>query len=144
MRFEDWPERLKSALDIAEKETFQWGVNDCFYWTTEVIKNITGVDRARPHCAKKGVDVSSRPYMTQKGMDRILKNMGYENFFDLICDIYGKPKSIRRAKRGDLVMTEINGVDALGVCRGPDVMFKTRFENRFEPLFNCKCAWSID
>lgn len=146
MRKEDWPEILKIALDEAEAESFQWGVFDCFHWTAEIVKKLTGTELARKYCAEKGIDVTKRPYMSEKGMLRTLKGMGYDSFKDLISDIYGEPIPVRTAKRGDIILKKIEEaqIDALGICRGQDVMFKTRFENIFYPLVECDYAWSIN
>lgn len=143
MRVDNWPKLLNELLVKAENERFSWGEFDCFIWTSWVVERISGISLAKDYCAKFGLTLDDRPYMTTKGMMRTLKKLKCDSFFELVCKIYGEPIEAKFAQRGDLVMVSIPGLimPSLGICRGMDAMFKTRTSNEFIPISKCKYAW---
>ena len=142
MRVENWPTKLQEALKTEADKTFAWGENDCFYWTNRVIEEITGRDNMYKFFEKRGF-TPSRPYMTGKGMLRTIKKLGFSSFLQIVKAIYGDPINPKSAQRGDILMLKIEGYQALGICRGIDVMFKTREGNAFYLPSNCEYAWRI-
>ena len=145
MRVENWPNKLNKALSEAKNKPFCWGEFDCFMWTEWVVEKITGASPGHDFCKSKGIDAEPRPYMTTKGMQRTMKKLGYTDFFELVCAIYGKPISPKKAQRGDLVMVKLPGVfmPTLGICRGLDVIFKTNEGNRYIITGECAHAWRV-
>ena len=146
MRVDNWTKVLNESLAEAEKIDFSWGEFDCFYWTDWVVTKLTGEETMKDFFAKRGFTPKSRPYMSTKGMQRLTKKLDCENFFELICKMYGPPISPKKAQRGDLVMVKLPDVfmPTLGVCRGIDVMFKTREENVYVPVTKCQYAWRVE
>jgi len=110
-RREDWPSHLAHELEAAYKRPFVWGEHDCCLFAANVVMAMTGIDGA--------ADLRGR-YKTRVGAARVIaKHGGLFGVVNEICARHGfieiNPKS---AQRGDVVLLENDGAEALGIAAG--------------------------
>jgi len=107
MRLDGWEKRLDSIIQA--NEPFAWGTNDCCMFAVRCVEAITGVDHGKKYCG----------YKTGLGaMKRLNKYGGVEG---IATACLGEPKSIKLAKRGDVVMHNISDGLSLGICLGDKI-----------------------
>ena len=146
MRVENWEIKMLELMHTAEITPFSWGEFDCFTWTAWFAERLTGKALAKEFCSSYGLELSPRPYMTTKGMIRAMYRLGCSSFFELVSKIYGEHINATFASRGDIVMIHLPDLimPSLGICRGIDSMFKTRYDNVFVPTSKCAYAWRVN
>lgn len=108
MRRQDWPSRLAAELELARTRRFQYGRHDCCLFAANIARAITGRD---PAAAIRG------EYRSRQGAQRLLDAAGgLEALAGQLARESGyaeiPPLS---AQRGDVVLIETAGQDALGV-----------------------------
>ncbi len=131
MRVANWPEILDSYLKDHKALEFKWGSLDCCTFTCDFIKEITGVDPMQNHRGQYDDLKSSLKARTEFGT--IDESMSLH--FDSI--------PVSMAGRGDAVIYEIDGYDALGICSGLHSNFMGPDGAITVPTLNCKSAWRI-
>ena len=135
MRHEDWAERLADYLAEAARWSFKQGLYDCGHFAAGAVEAMTGVDHLAPY---KGRYESVRGYL------RLLKDDGYDSVGAFCTAALGEPISVLLAQRGDVVMTEQDGLEALGVCNGQNAVFLSRMGGLVElPMADCSQAWRV-
>jgi hypothetical protein len=136
MRFEDWPNRLLSVIDGAAARPFVWGEWDCGQFVGAAIEAQTGTNPVAQLRAK---------YTTEVGMKRILTRDYDGSLLAFWSAQLGGPVPVTMAGRGDIVVVEIEGVQASGVvdlsgervaCLGLDGL-------EFLPIIQAIAAWKV-
>lgn len=105
IRKEGWEIALSQFLHARRKARFVWGENDCVLFPADAVQAITGVDPA----------AAGRGYKTEAEANAILAGLG--TLDNLITSGMGFPPhtNARMAKRGDVVIMEINGQKTGGI-----------------------------
>lgn len=80
-------------------------------------------------------EVGVKPRDARSGA-AVLRKLKAKNLKQAVTALLGKPVSILRARRGDIVMVD----NALGICRGEWV----ECLDAMQPLARGECAWPID
>ena len=107
MRLDGWEKRLDAIIQA--NEPFAWGTNDCCMFAVRCVEAITGVDHGATY----------RGYKTQKGaLGRLAKHGGADG---IATACLGEPKSIKLAKRGDVVLHNISDGLSLAICLGDKI-----------------------
>lgn len=127
MRFEDWEQRLNAFLKNVGP--FEWGVNDCCLFAGHAVREMTGTDFTQDYLG----------YKTAKGAAKYLKN-GVDG---IATKHLGEPKNPKLAKRGDVVMLDIEGEQPLGICVGTKAVALTEKGLDFYPMSFARKAWSV-
>ena len=136
MRFEDWPARLLAVIDGAAARPFEWGAWDCGAFVGACIEAQTG---ANPVAQLAG------RYTTETGMKRILTRDYDGSLRGFWSAQLGAPILPTMAGRGDIVVVEVEGVQASGVvdlsgervaCLGLDGL-------EFVPIALAVAAWKV-
>jgi hypothetical protein len=97
---EGWELRLSAILMNRRTQLFQWGVNDCALWPADVVLELSGIDPATPF---RGT------YNDEAGAAAIIAEYGsMENLFTS-CLGFETSDNWKRAKRGDIVLMELEG-----------------------------------
>jgi hypothetical protein len=106
-RREDWPARLGEAIEEARVAGFVWGKNDCCLFAANAVRAMCGVDPA----------AGFRGYATARGAAARLKEYGGVAALAAIqARRFGWPEvAPATARRGDVVLVEDAGGEALGV-----------------------------
>ena len=132
MRKESWDIDLITFIRSREKTPFEWGSHDCTMFAVDCAKAITGVDLARKY----------RGYKTREGADTIISTAG--SLRELVTSNIGPEISPKMASRGDWVLIECDGQQALSVCLG--IMAIAAGENglSMRPMKDAITAWRID
>lgn len=107
MRLDGWEKRLDAIIQA--NEPFAWGTNDCCMFAVRCVEVITGVDHGKKY----------RGYKTGLGAMKRLNKYGGVEGIAIAC--LGEPKSIKLAKRGDVVMHNISDGLSLGICLGDKI-----------------------
>lgn len=126
-RFEDWDQRLDAFLKTVGP--FEWGVNDCCLFVGHAVREMTGED----------VTTEYKGYKTAKGALKYIKN-GVDG---VATKHFGESKSPKLAKRGDVVMLEVEGEEALGICIGQKAVALTQAGLDFYNMDLARKAWTI-
>lgn len=134
-RFPDWPERLARRINDSRELPFVWGKNDCCLFAMDCVRDITGVDLAKPY----------RGYKTQVQALRLLnKSGGVAGIAEAVAKKY-KIEEIPAlaAQRGDVCLFDIGRGDTLGVAAG-EYIFAPGFDGLIGfPILQGVRAWRI-
>lgn len=103
-----FPSKLISFCRQGRDRTFEWGVFDCVTWAADWVHELTGIDpisdiRGSWHDAASAVEVLTRLGGLRAAATSLL----------------GAEAPLPFTQRGDVVLVEIEGREALGVCVGP-------------------------
>lgn len=133
MRHDNWPTLLSDFIERSVNRPFEWGVSDCTLFAASAAAEMTGVDFAKALRGKYSSARGAQRLMDEAGgLSAILLSTGLEEVQPL-C-----------AQRGDAVMVETDGREALGVigmdggvvCQGPDGL-------TFLPIDRALRAWRV-
>ena len=111
VRLPDWQTRLEAFVRQRQHLPFAWGSNDCCLFAADAVLAITGHDLAP---GLRGA------YSTpQQGLRRVAARGGVQA---IACKALGAATGPLRARVGDIVLVQIDGQDALGLCNGTSVL----------------------
>lgn len=102
-RREDWPKCLVEYVEANANRAFVWGEFDCARFAAGWVREATGDD------VLVGLD-----WHDERSARRLMR----AGLPALVSERLGAPIPVALAQRGDVVLTTINGRDALGVCLG--------------------------
>src|SRR4051812_1466291 len=106
MRSETWDTDLMKFIASRERTPFQWGVHDCTLFAVDCAHAMTGIDHAANY----------RGYSDEAGAADIIRQAG--SLRQLVPDNMGPEIPVKMARRGDWVLIEQGGREALAVCLG--------------------------
>lgn len=133
MRLEGWEGRLNELVEQARGRAYALGEWDCFKFSCEAIKALTGVDRW-PEFAG---------YKTRREMLAGLAAHG-STFEDAGDWFFGcARKSWKFARRGDVACVSERDVKHLGVVLGDVVALLSDEGLLFVPVDRANCVWSV-
>lgn len=110
MRLHDWQMRFAEFARARQGESFAWGCNDCFLFAADCVLAITGDDPA--------ADLRGK-YASALQAARILRARGG---MASLGAVFGAPIPAAMAAVGDVVLVEIAGREAFGICNGTSVI----------------------
>lgn len=106
IRRENWPEALHDFIDARAAWPFAWGTHDCCAFSADAVEIMTGIDPMTDlrgyHDAASAQDVLD----AQSGLQAA------------VTARLGNPIATARAQRGDVVMVEVDQIQALAICLG--------------------------
>lgn len=111
MRQQTWDVDLMAFIESRRKTLFRWGVHDCTMFAADCALAMTSMDPARLYRGS---------YSTQRGASRIIGRFG--SLRGLVNANMGPEIPILMARRGDWVMIQQDGREALGVCIGAKIV----------------------
>lgn len=89
VRVDQWPSRMRAALERHQREPFMWGASDCARMWGDTVAAVTGEN-----------PLAGWRYASERGAVRELLARGYKSAFDFISKNYDEiPPSL--ARRGD-------------------------------------------
>ncbi len=131
-RLPDWPERLAALVADRLAKPFTWGSNDCVVFSADCVAAITGADPL------KGIRGS---WKTAPAAARIVaRRRGIEK---AVGGVLGKPIAPLTAAMGDVGLVLWEGVETLGVCRGPDWLVVAGEGLAVLPFEAARVAWRV-
>ena len=137
-RFPDWPERLQRYVKQNRDNPFEWGTFDCALFACNVVQELTGVDFAESfrgaYSDKRGAALALKAFAGGDLTATVEKN----------AKAYGCPEvSVRRARRGDVVLCRVDGMSALAICLGATFVAAGPDGLTFHPMARAERAWSV-
>lgn len=135
-RLPDWPERLAALLASKRAARFAWGRNDCAMFAADVVHALTGWDPAANLRGK---------YADQSAAQALIADAG--GLGELAARLL-EPRGITElpplfAQRGDVVLVELQGVQALAVVTTDGVMALGPAGVHSLPLSAVQRAWAV-
>lgn len=110
-RLHDWQTRFAEFARARRSQPFEWGGNDCFLFAMDCAQEITGEDPC-PHL--RGLHASalqaSRELRKRGGMAAVATS------------VFGEPVAPLMANVGDVVLVDMDGREAFGICNGTSVI----------------------
>jgi len=132
LRKETWPTDLAVFIESRMNAPFVWGIHDCTLFAADSALAITGVDPAESF---RGT------YNSQTGAARIIVEHG--SFRNLVNTYMGDEINPKMAQRGDWVLVEQDGSEALAVCVGVNMVAAGQSGLVFRPMSDAITAWRI-
>ena len=110
-RLHDWQLRFEAFARERQSQPFCWGRNDCCLFAADAVLAITGRDLAkRQRGTYSTASQALRRLRARKGVAGIATRL------------LGAPVPPLMARVGDLVLIEMDGMPALGVCNGTSLI----------------------
>lgn len=131
VRFHDWPERLLAYVAAREVAVFAWGkgAHDCCSFANGGVLAQTGVDL-----------MSDIPdYASADEADLILA-AGIEQLVDARLE---RRRSVGLARRGDLVLADLRGVETLCIVEGDKLVGPGLRRLQREQIKLARIAWAV-
>ena len=137
-RIPDWPERLQRYVKQNRDEPFSWGEMDCVLFACDVVHELTAVDFAEAfrgtYSDKRGAAVALRAFASGGLLDAVQKMAAAHDCPEI---------SVTRARRGDVVMCDQDGMKALGICLGATFAAAGPEGLMFHKMLRAERAWSV-
>jgi hypothetical protein len=131
-RLSDWPERLADFIEARRERGFSWGETDCCLFVCDGIEATTGTDLG---ARWRGL------YQSEKGARRVLRDNG--GVSGLATALLGPPVPPALAGRGDVVLIDTPGGEALALCIGTSIAAQGLSGIEFHPTSAAKAVWKI-
>jgi hypothetical protein len=134
-RREDWPSRLAAALEEARDKPFKWGSHDCGLFAADCVLAMTDTDPAALYRGQ---------YVDEAGARDTLWLISGGGLRAAWTKALGPAmNNVRMAKRGDVVLVEVGGVEATGVVVGSRVACLSEAGLAMVPAHRIVAAWSV-
>ena len=131
----DWPERLAEAVWAARGRAFAWGRHDCALFAFDCVRAMTGVDHLAAFRGR---------YRSANGAARVLRSIGgVKTIEELVTGIFGQPRPVVAAQRGDVVLIDGDLGPTLGVCLGARAAFSGPDGLVYAPTATARSAWRV-
>lgn len=134
-RREDWPSRLAAALEEARDKPFCWGSHDCGLFAADCVLAMTDTDPAALYRGQYDDEAGARETMQR------LSGGGLRAAWT--AALGPAMNNTRMAKRGDVVLVEVGGVEATGVVVGSRVACLSEAGLAMVPAHRIVAAWSV-
>jgi cell wall-associated NlpC family hydrolase len=110
-RKEHWHLALSNYFDEVAFNRFEFGKFDCCLFIAGAVQAMTGVDIAADYRGK---------YADAASAAEALKTIGAGSLAKSLTALFGKPRHVAHAKRGDIVLFHDRGdeIGAVGICCG--------------------------
>ena len=132
MRRREWPQRLAEYVDLRRETPFEWGAHDCCKFAAGAVEAMTGENR-----------MADFHYANEIGAMRLIKAAG--SLDELVRRTLGDPlPSVAQAKRGDVVIADLDRGATVGVCLGGVSAYAAERGLLFLPTLRARAAWRID
>jgi hypothetical protein len=133
-RLEGWEHRLDDLIQSARQRPYELGVHDCFSFTCEAIRLLTGRDNWPQF---KG-------YTTKREAVAAIAQRGAS--MEEAGDWFFQSERLRpaMARRGDVLLLRTeDGEKHLGICMGVTTAFLHEKGVLLIPTLSCICCWRI-
>jgi len=135
MRIEGWENRLNVYFESVANTDFQYGACDCVVFASDAVMSQVNID---PMLEGRGKYTNLK-----EGVKLISELRGsYEGIMD---HYFPRLPTVRRAQRGDVVLTQIDGDPCYGIVwHSGFSLFKSKGKG-LTPIktLNCAMAWRI-
>lgn len=130
---ENWDTLLAEFIESRRQTPFQWGIHDCTLFAVDAALAMTGFDLAAEY---RGT------YDSEIGAVRIIAKAG--GTLRALVNHHGQEIPARMAQRGDWVLIEQDGYEALAVCVGVKLIAAGRNGLVQHPMSIAITAWRIN
>lgn len=110
-RKEHWHLALSNYFDDVAYNRFEYGKFDCCLFVAGAVQAMTGVDLAADYRGN---------YTDADSATKALQTIGAGSLAKTLTSMFGKPRHVAHAKRGDIVLyhDRDDEIGALGICCG--------------------------
>lgn len=134
-RREDWPSRLAAALEEARDKPFKWGSHDCGLFAADCVLAMTDTDPAALYRGQ---------YVDEAGARDTLWLISGGGLRAAWTKALGPAmNNVKMARRGDVALVEIGGVEAAGIVAGSRVACLSEVGLAMVPAHRIVAAWSV-
>jgi len=112
---------------------FSWGGHDCTLFAADCVLALTGTDPAAAYRDN---------YSSEAGAVAIIAAAG--SLRALVTAAMGMEINPKLAQRGDVVLIEAAGKEALGICVGVNLVAATTVGYRSLPMKRAVAAWRVN
>jgi hypothetical protein len=130
-RVDNWPLVMNELVEQWRARPLSFGDGDCFQFLGAHVLAITGVEYRDQF----------PQYASREEAAEILEQHG--GAVGLLTGIFGEPKPVAFAQRGDAVVCDFGDGLAAAVCVGFHCCAPGPRGLRFEPTLNAVAAWSV-
>jgi hypothetical protein len=132
VRAHDWPQRLDAYIESRRSAPFVYGEHDCCRFADGAVVAMTGETRMRQYGYASRI-AAARLIVDGGGLDQLLTLA------------LGDPVHPSEARRGDVVVADLEEGPTAGVCLGDACAFAAAPEGvTFRPRVMMRLAWRID
>jgi hypothetical protein len=135
-RLPKWESLFADWVESAQRTPFKWGENDCALHAAKCVLAITGED--------PGEDFRGT-YKTKIGAGRALVKNGFKSLEEVGDDRFGPRVSINQARRGDIVLGELDTGKTMLVYLGGEYLAPSEQGAQVVPrsVVNDEIVWRI-
>lgn len=135
IRREDWPSRLAAAIEDARDKPFRWGLHDCGLFAGTCVQAMTDVD---PVAEFRG------QYDDEDGARATMLAIAGGGLRAVWSRALGPAmNNVRMARRGDVALVEVAGIEVTGVVAGSRVACLTEAGVAMVPAHRIVAAWRV-
>jgi hypothetical protein len=132
-RLPDWDRRLVAVIARHRNEAAEWGVSDCLLTAMDAVEAVTGVDPVK--------SIRGR-YKTERGAAGLLRRRGFGSLGEALAANFPRVGKLM-AKRGDLALIEIAGVERCGYVTEHGIAVRAERGLSFHPQTTAIAAWRV-
>jgi hypothetical protein len=134
-RREDWTSRLAAALEEARDKPFKWGSHDCGLFAADCVLAMTDTDPAALYRGQ---------YVDEAGARDTLWLISGGGLRAAWTKALGPAmNNVKMARRGDVALVEIGGMEAAGIVVGSRVACTTEGGLVMVPAHRIVAAWAV-
>lgn len=135
VRREDWASRLAVALETARDKPFRWGSHDCGLFAGDCVLAMTDIDPVAEYRGR---------YTDEAGARAIMLELAGGGLRAVWTQAFGAAlNNTRFAKRGDVVLIDVNGVEATGIVVGARAACLSESGMLLVPAHRIVAAWAV-
>lgn len=134
-RREDWPSRLAAAIEDARDKPFRWGSHDCGLFAGACVQAMTDVDPVAEFRGQYDDEDGARATMLAIAGGG-LRAVWYRALGPAM-------NNVRMARRGDVALIEIGGIEVTGIVAGSRVACLTEAGVAMVPAHRIVAAWRV-
>ena len=132
MKRYDWTRRLYDVIEAHREAAFGWGEHDCCLFAARCVDAMCDTDYEAGLQAEYQDECSAMEYIASFGSIK-----------SAVKSWLGKPQNLAFTQRGDVVLFDNDGREALGICLGRDIV--TTGETGLVSVLMTRaiCSWAV-
>lgn len=132
MKVQDWWPRLIAYTEENKSRRREYGAWDCWQYTAGGVLVQTGVDYRERFPTYSSLEEGFRIILSRHGVEQ------------MITDLFGPPKHVAFAQRGDIVAADLGEGLAGGICFGVHTWTVSPAGLESVPTLSGAAAWTVD
>lgn len=131
MKLKDWWPKLIEYTQQNKTRAREYGAWDCWQYTAGGVLVMTGIDYRERFPQYASLEEGIRILASHGGAEQMM------------TELFGPPKPVAFAKRGDIVISDLGEGPAGGICHGIDTWTVSPAGLETVPTLSGIAAWSV-